>query len=82
MILAENIRRFWRLGENPINNIVNLIVERNGIVVFSIPKESLKVYEFCQSRKGRPYIFLGINKECIARRQIDATHEIQSGHPL
>ncbi|MUG86903.1 ImmA/IrrE family metallo-endopeptidase [Paenibacillus timonensis] len=78
-LLAENVRQFWGLGENPINNIVNLM-ERNGIAVFSIDMESLKVDAFCQSRKGRPYIFLGNDKESAARRQFDAAHEI--GHRL
>jgi Zn-dependent peptidase ImmA (M78 family)/DNA-binding XRE family transcriptional regulator len=77
--LAKLVREFWGIGENPISNIVHLL-ERNGIMVFSVDTDSLKVDAFCQHRSGRPFIFLGNEKQSAVRRQFDSAHEL--GHIL
>ncbi|MEH6986580.1 MULTISPECIES: helix-turn-helix domain-containing protein [Bacillales] len=77
--LAKNLREYWGIGDKPIPNIVHLI-ERNGIMVFSVDTDSQKVDAFCQHRKGRPFIFLGNDKQSAFRRQFDAGHEL--GHIL
>lgn len=77
--LAKLVRSFWDLGDKPITNLVNTL-ERNGIMVFSVDTDSEKVDAFCQHRKGRPFIFLGNDKQSAVRRQFDAAHEL--GHVL
>ncbi|MEK3735211.1 ImmA/IrrE family metallo-endopeptidase [Paenibacillus sp. FSL M8-0334] len=77
--LAKATREYWGLGDKPITNIVNLL-ERNGIMVFSIHMSSEKIDAFCQHRKGRPFIFLGNDKQSAVRRQLDGAHEL--GHRL
>lgn len=77
--LAIKIREQWGIGDNPITNIVHLL-ERNGIMVFSVDTDSQKVDAFCQHRTGRPFIFLGNDKQSAFRRQFDGSHEL--GHIL
>ncbi|MFF3926070.1 XRE family transcriptional regulator [Paenibacillus lactis] len=77
--LAEQVRNHWGLGDKPIANIVHLL-ERNGLIVFSVDTDSEKVDAFCQHRKGRPFIFLGNDKQSAFRRQFDGAHEL--GHIL
>lgn len=77
--LAEQVRSYWGIEDNPINNIVHLL-ESNGVIVFSVDTDSQKVDAFCQHRKGRPFIFLGNDKQSASRRQFDGAHEL--GHVL
>jgi Zn-dependent peptidase ImmA (M78 family)/transcriptional regulator with XRE-family HTH domain len=77
--LAKKIREHWGIGQNPIANIVHLL-ERNGIMVFSVDTDTQKVDAFCQHRSGRPFIFLGNDKQSAFRRQFDGGHEL--GHIL
>lgn len=77
--LALKVREHWGLGDNPITNIVHLL-EKNGIMVFSVDTDSQKIDAFCQHRKGRPFIFLGNDKQSAFRRQFDGGHEL--GHIL
>lgn len=77
--LANHTREYWGLGDSPIGNIVNLL-ERNGIMVFSMHMDREKIDAFCQHRRGRPFIFLGNDKQSAARRQLDGAHEL--GHRL
>ncbi|MEQ2529428.1 XRE family transcriptional regulator [Bacillaceae bacterium CLA-AA-H227] len=77
--LALKLRDHWGIGDNPITNIVYLL-EKNGIMVFSVDTEDEKVDAFCQHRKGRPFMFLGNDKQSAFRRQFDGGHEL--GHIL
>ncbi|WP_047154589.1 helix-turn-helix domain-containing protein [Aneurinibacillus tyrosinisolvens] len=77
--LATKVREHWGIGDKPIANIVHLL-EKNGIMVFSVDTDSEKVDAFCQHRKGRPFIFLGNDKQSAFRRQFDGGHEL--GHIL
>ncbi|MCM3390260.1 XRE family transcriptional regulator [Ureibacillus chungkukjangi] len=77
--LAIKVREHWGIGDKPIANIVHLL-ERNGIMVFSVDTDSQKVDAFCQHRTGRPFIFLGNDKQSAFRRQFDGGHEL--GHIL
>lgn len=77
--LATKVREHWGIGDKPIANIVHLL-ERNGIMVFSIDTDSQKVDAFSQHRTGRPFIFLGNDKQSAFRRQFDGGHEL--GHVL
>ncbi|WP_191559402.1 helix-turn-helix domain-containing protein [Metabacillus idriensis] len=75
--LATTVREHWGIGDTPITNIVHLL-ERNGVMVFSVDTDTQKVDAFCQHRKGRPFIFLGNDKQSAFRRQFDGGHEL--GH--
>ena len=77
--LAIKVRNYWEIGERPISNMIHLI-EKNGIVVFSVNTETNKVDAFAQHRKGKPFIFVGNEKKSAFRRQFDAAHEL--GHIL
>ncbi|UJF27949.1 ImmA/IrrE family metallo-endopeptidase [Planococcus sp. 107-1] len=78
--LARSLRENWGLGTKPIPNMVNLL-EKNGIVVFSVDTESKSVVDaFYQHRSDRPFIFLGNDKPSAFRRQLDVAHEL--GHAL
>lgn len=78
--LANRLREYWGLGDKPISNMVNLL-EKNGIIVFSVDTESKAVVDaFYQHRSDRPFIFLGNDKPSAFRRQLDAAHEL--GHAL
>jgi len=77
--LAEEVRNHWEIDDKPISNIVHLL-ERNGIMMFSVDTDNVKVDAFCQHRKGRPFIFLGNDKQSAFRRQFDGAHEL--GHVL
>lgn len=77
--LASKVREHWGISDNPIANIVHLL-ERNGIMVFSVDTDSQKVDAFCQHRTGRPFVFLGNDKQSAFRRQFDGGHEL--GHIL
>lgn len=78
-MLAQRLRVYWDIDDKPITNIVHLI-ERNGVMVFSVDTDSEKIDAFCQHRKGRPFIFLGNDKQTASRRQFDGAHEL--GHIL
>lgn len=78
--LATTLRNHWELDDKPISNMVNLL-ERNGIIVFSVDTDSRAVVDaFYQHRSDRPFIFLGNDKPSAFRRQLDAAHEL--GHAL
>ncbi|MFJ7953921.1 helix-turn-helix domain-containing protein [Lysinibacillus sp. NPDC096418] len=77
--LAKRVREQWGIGDKPIANIVHLL-ERNGIMVFSVDTDSQKVDAYCQHRTGRPFVFLGNDKQSAFRRQFDGGHEL--GHIL
>lgn len=77
--LAITLRNHWKLGDKPINNLVN-VLESNGIIVASVELGDVKVDAFCQPRSGRSFVILGEDKKSAARRHFDAAHEL--GHLL
>jgi len=77
--LATMVRKSWGIDDNPISNIIHLL-EKNGIMVFSVDTESKKVDAFAQHRKSVPFVFVGNDKKSFFRRQFDAAHEL--GHIL
>lgn len=81
--LARQVRDFWGLGEEPINDMVS-ILERNGIIVSEFSTEGKKIDAFYQYGEflGKEYycVILGTDKLTFARRQFNAAHEL--GHIL
>jgi Zn-dependent peptidase ImmA (M78 family) len=74
---AQALRAEWGLGERPISNVVHLL-EVNGVRVFSLPVDSLKVDAFSLWHRGKkPFVFLNTKKSAEHSR-FDAAHEL--GH--
>ncbi|MFT8737234.1 MAG: XRE family transcriptional regulator [Zymomonas mobilis] len=77
-LAAMTLRECWKLGEYPINNIINLL-EAKGIRVFSLSEDSLDVDAYSTWRNSQAYIFLNMQKSS-ERSRFDAAHEL--GHLL
>lgn len=81
-LLANELRRQWKLGDEPITNIVD-IMEKNGIIVSSmLTNNDIDAYSNVQvfQKKQIPVVVLGSDKESAFRRQFSAAHEL--GHIL
>ena len=79
--VAQNIRDYWGIGNQPIPNMVNLI-ENNGIIVSAFDVDSDKIDAFTQVHDINTYrqycVVVGNNKKSAARRNFDIAHEL--GH--
>jgi len=79
--IAVLLREHWRLGDNPIQNMVSLL-EQNGIVVGEFSTDSREIdafYQYCElSGKPTYCIVLGTDKKSFYRRQFNSAHEL--GH--
>lgn len=78
---AYALRKFWNLGNKPIENIIRL-VEQNGILVTTFATETDDIDAFSQfvelDGKSIYLIALSSNKESAARINFDIAHEL--GH--
>lgn len=77
--LAGKTRRFWKLGQGAISNVVWLL-ENNGAIITRTKLEAntLDAFSEWQSAEGRPYFILGADKNVAARSRFDIAHEL--GH--
>ena len=76
---AEQTRRFWNLGDEPISNVLGLL-ENNGVIVTreEIGGDKLDAFsEYCPDDQT-PYIFLAADKNIACRARFDVAHEL--GH--
>lgn len=78
---AEDARRYWRMGDGPIANMI-LLLENQGAVVARdlLGADTLDGLSQFPPEDGRPYIFIGTDKGTPARWRFDAAHEL--GHLL
>jgi Zn-dependent peptidase ImmA (M78 family)/transcriptional regulator with XRE-family HTH domain len=76
---ANNVRRFWNLGNGPISNVVWLL-ENNGIFVGRFFLEADTLDGFSQWSYKKPFVVLASDKGVCARSRFDAAHEL--GHLL
>lgn len=80
---AENLRRLWKLGEKPIDNIVYLI-EQHGILVNEFESDTNDIDAFSQliNIDGIDKYIIGYskNKSTASRVHFDIAHEL--GHIL
>jgi len=74
---AVEMRNFWGLGLNPINNLVGTF-EKNGIAISSIQLGTSKIDGFSLWSNGRPTIFICHDKNSNSRVRFSAAHEL--GH--
>lgn len=79
--IAQNLREYWGLGNNPISDMVNLL-ERKGFVVCDIPHTMEKVDAFGglvgTDEESYYIIFLDTKETDFFKRQFSAAHEL--GH--
>lgn len=75
--IADEVRRRWELGTEPIGNMVRLL-ERKGVIVARFPLMSDDVDAFSWPLSDRPLIVLGTDKRNYERSRLDAAHEF--GH--
>lgn len=77
--LASETRRYWKLGDGPISNVVWLL-ENHGAIVSrcELEAETLDAFSEWHIEDERPYIILGADKNVAARSRFDAAHEL--GH--
>jgi Zn-dependent peptidase ImmA (M78 family)/DNA-binding XRE family transcriptional regulator len=73
---AEVLRAQWRLGEQPVLNMVHCL-ESKGIKIFSLSEECASVDAFSVWRDETPFVFLNTFKTAEHGR-FDAAHEL--GH--
>lgn len=78
---AEEARRYWRMGDGPIANMI-LLLENQGAVVARdrLGADTLDGLSQFAVNEGRPYIVIGTDKGTPARWRFDAAHEL--GHVL
>lgn len=79
--IASMLREKWKLGQEPILDIVNQM-ERNGIIVSSFKTDKNNIDAFSQlsefGDKEFYCVILGNDKNSATRRQFNAAHEL--GH--
>lgn len=76
---AMTLRRAWGLGENPIDNLIN-VIQKNGIVVSSTKLRLKKLDGLSEWYNNTPYIFISTDKETNCRIRFGLAHEV--GHLL
>lgn len=77
--VATKTRRFWKLGDGAISNVVWLL-ENNGAIISRTRLEAATLDAFSEwyETEGRPYFILGADKDVAVRSRFDAAHEL--GH--
>jgi Zn-dependent peptidase ImmA (M78 family) len=80
-LAAEDARRYWRMGDGPIANMI-LLLENQGAVVGRdrLDADTLDGLSQFASDGDRPFILIGTDKGTAARWRFDAAHEL--GHVL
>ncbi len=75
--IASDLRAHWRLGNQPIGDVVE-VVERAGFVVGRDEMGTTALDGLCNWSviDGRPYLLLAEDKMSFFRRQMDAAHEM------
>jgi Zn-dependent peptidase ImmA (M78 family)/DNA-binding XRE family transcriptional regulator len=76
---AEELRRYWRMGDGPISNMV-LLLENQGAVLARdrLGAATLDGLSQIVAEEHRPFVVIGIDKGSPARWRFDAAHEL--GH--
>jgi Zn-dependent peptidase ImmA (M78 family)/DNA-binding XRE family transcriptional regulator len=74
---ALQCRRYWGLGDRPILKLGELL-ELKGVVINEVSFGNDRFDAFSCIMNGRPFVFLGNDKQDRARSRFDAAHEL--GH--
>ncbi|MDO4800947.1 MAG: XRE family transcriptional regulator [Prevotellaceae bacterium] len=79
--IAQRLRDYWGLGQEPVSDMIGLM-ERNGIIMSEFATDTKKIDAFYQygEIKDSAYhcVVLGTEKPSFVRRQFSAAHEL--GH--
>jgi Zn-dependent peptidase ImmA (M78 family)/transcriptional regulator with XRE-family HTH domain len=76
---AEEVRRYWRMGDGPIGNVVRLLENHGAIIARDkLGADTLDGLSEFVAEEQRPYIIVGTDKGSSARWRLDAAHEL--GH--
>lgn len=75
--MAEHCRKAWGLGNRPISKLGELM-EAKGIRLCTAAFGDVRFDAFSCVMAGRPFIFLGNEKQDRARTRFDSSHEL--GH--
>lgn len=79
--VAQRLRDYWGLGQEPIQDMISLM-ERNGIIMSEFATDTKKIDAFYQYGEIRDSAYhcvvLGTEKPSFVRRQFSAAHEL--GH--
>lgn len=73
--IAINVREYWKLGMEPIDNLVSVLQE-NGIIISKIKVGNNKIDAFSKWINSTPYVFLSIDKDSAVRSRFDIAHEL------
>ncbi len=74
---ADQLRIDWKLGYDPIQNMVHLL-ESRGVRVFWLYHESPSLDAYCFWKNETPFVVLNSLKDAGERARFDAAHEL--GH--
>lgn len=74
---AEQLRAYWRLGFEPIADVVRTM-EANGIFVSRSALDAETLDAFSEFDGTQPYVFLNSDKSILVRSRFDCAHEL--GH--
>ncbi|MEI0821909.1 XRE family transcriptional regulator [Brachyspira pilosicoli] len=81
--IAQEVRDYWNLGTDPINNIIR-VVEENGIIVTKFETSTSNIDAFSHlvdiDNNSIYLIALSKNKDSLPRNKFDVAHEL--GHIL
>lgn len=79
--IAIKVRNYWGLGNQPVENMVNLL-ENKGVIVSTLNVGKKTIDAFTQvhriNNKEKYCVVLSNDKQSVARRNFDSAHEL--GH--
>lgn len=73
-LAAQSLRRHWKLGEKPIDDLIGLL-ETKGVFILSIAEAVKDMDAFSFWKNGRAFIFLSCTKT-PERSLFDTAHEL------
>lgn len=75
--IAYKLRKYWGLGEGPIDNLVN-ILQKKGVLIGNIKLDNPNIDAYSKWMNGVPVIILGKDKGSAVRYRFSLAHEL--GH--
>lgn len=77
--LAMYVREFWNLGEEPIQNMTE-VLQANGFIIAQVSVGNKKIDAFSLWHDGAPFFCISRDKESSVRWRFSLAHEL--GHLL
>jgi len=76
---AQELRRFWKLGDHPVSHMVWLLESKGFLVARNVlADESIDAFSVWPKEEANPFVMLGADKSSAVRSRFDAAHEL--GH--